>query len=495
MAELFRPPYFQPDNVNGVPLAGALLYFYAAGTTTPITVYQDNGLITPHASPVVADASGIFPAIYVNSATYKIILQTSLGVVVKTYDNINSTSSVTVSDANFRIQDDGDPTKQLAFQVSGLTTGTTRTLTVQDADGTIPVIDNSGTFTISGASVGLTPFRGTSTDASASAGPIFEWYRDSASPAASDLIGQAAFYGRDSAGNKQLYGYLQGLISDPTTTTERGGFNLYTTQNGSDNLTASFGASGTASTATAAGTTTLTKISAPVQKFTGVLAQTCVLPVVAELFIGQPYTIINLSTGAVTVQSSGANLVAVVAPGMQGVFTANANSGTGASVWDFQFGRTLTLGTPVASTSGTSIDFTGLPTWIRRVTMSLVGMSTNGTALKLVQIGDAGGIETSGYLGASANVGGAGAANSTAGLLINSGSAADVHHGTVTMTLENATNNTWAMTHLIGVSSGAAAYFGASSKSLSPGPLDRVRLTTVGGTDTFDAGEINITYE
>lgn len=140
MTEIFRPPFFQPDSINGVPLAGALLYFYAAGTATPITVYQDSGLITPHASPVVADASGIFPAIYVNTTTYKIVLQTSAGVTVKTYDNINTTSSSnTVLDSTFIIQNASDQTKQAQFSVASISSGATRVFTFPDSGGTIQV--------------------------------------------------------------------------------------------------------------------------------------------------------------------------------------------------------------------------------------------------------------------------------------------------------------------------------------------------------------------
>lgn len=79
-------PYFQGINSAGHPQAGAKLYFYATGTTTPLTVYQDSGAATPHANPVVADAAGIFAPIYVSEATYKTVLKTSSDVTIQTID-------------------------------------------------------------------------------------------------------------------------------------------------------------------------------------------------------------------------------------------------------------------------------------------------------------------------------------------------------------------------------------------------------------------------
>lgn len=88
MADLFDPRY-QAVDANGLPYSGALLYFYQAGTTTPITTYQDAGAVTPHASPVVADSSGTFAAIFLNTTDdYKVVLKTAAGVTVSTVDNI-----------------------------------------------------------------------------------------------------------------------------------------------------------------------------------------------------------------------------------------------------------------------------------------------------------------------------------------------------------------------------------------------------------------------
>lgn len=166
---------------------------------------------------------------------------------------------------------------------------------------------------------------------------------------------------------------------------------------------------------------------------------------------------------------------------------------------DGTFGSAITLGTPQASTSGTSIDFTSIPTGVKRVSVNFVGVSTNGTSAVLIQIGDSGGVETTGYLGACAQLdnGSLAVTNYTAGFGINnpSSGAASVRHGTITLTLENSSNATWVASGSIAQSNSANFQTTAGSKSLSPGPIDRVRVTTVNGTDAFDAGEINISYE
>ena len=93
---------------------------------------------------------------------------------------------------------------------------------------------------------------------------------------------------------------------------------------------------GYATTATAAGTTTLTVTSANQQFFTGTTTQTVVLPVTSTLALGMSYFIRNNSTGAVTVQSSGANTVLVVAAGKYVTFTCILITGTTAASWDYQ---------------------------------------------------------------------------------------------------------------------------------------------------------------
>jgi hypothetical protein len=155
----------------------------------------------------------------------------------------------------------------------------------------------------------------------------------------------------------------------------------------------------------------------------------------------------------------------------------------------------IASGTAVASTSGTSIDFTGIPSWVKRITVMFNGVSTNGTSNPLIQLGDSGGIEATGYLGASSSLIAATAStNYTTGFGIFAALAANVFHGSMTITLIDASTNLWAASGVFGLSNIAATFTIIGNKSLS-GTLDRVRITTVNGTDTFDAGSINILYE
>jgi hypothetical protein len=155
----------------------------------------------------------------------------------------------------------------------------------------------------------------------------------------------------------------------------------------------------------------------------------------------------------------------------------------------------LVSGTSQASTSGTSIDFTGIPSWVKRITVMFNGVSTNGTSNKQIQLGDSGGFETTGYLGASVQLTDAAsvnAATTTTGFGIRSPLAADTINGAVVIT--NLTSNTWVAQGALTDSSRGAGYLVGGAKALSD-VLTQVRITTVNGTDAFDAGSINILYE
>jgi hypothetical protein len=149
--------------------------------------------------------------------------------------------------------------------------------------------------------------------------------------------------------------------------------------------------------------------------------------------------------------------------------------------------------TAVASTSGTSIDFTGIPSWVKRITVMFNGASLNGSSNILIRLGASGTPATTGYLSTSAvslATNQVLSVNSTAGFIIYLGNTANTFVGAMTFT--NISGNTWVATQGGYVAAFAAS--GGGGVSLS-GVLDIVRITTVNGTDTFDAGTINILYE
>jgi hypothetical protein len=166
----------------------------------------------------------------------------------------------------------------------------------------------------------------------------------------------------------------------------------------------------------------------------------------------------------------------------------------GSGTLSFASRSRLVRATAVATTSGTSIDFTGIPSWVRRVTVILNGVSTNGITGVAIQLGDSGGIETTGYLGSGTAITGTNTCGvssfSTAFVCLGS-IAASVRAGI--LFLVNITGNTWVAS---GTFDDGATQAGCTqgAKSLSA-TLDRIRLTTVNGTDTFDAGTVNIIME
>jgi len=182
------------------------------------------------------------------------------------------------------------------------------------------------------------------------------------------------------------------------------------------------------------------------------------------------------NSGSVEIQSNGTTKLTVLSTGVSG---------------------TVTLATAQASTSGTSIDFTGIPSWAKRITVMFNGVSTNGTSNYLLQIGS-GSIETTGYLshviavqtGATSSGGNTNASGLQVTVAINA--ITDLYNGH--LVLINMGSNLWISSHNIGNTIASRQNVGSGSKTTA-GPLDRIRLTTVNGTDTFDAGSINIMYE
>jgi hypothetical protein len=194
----------------------------------------------------------------------------------------------------------------------------------------------------------------------------------------------------------------------------------------------------------------------------------------------------GITTPPVSVQGATSGTITFAAPAVAGTNTQTLVAATGTLT-------PLIAGTAVASTSGTSIDFTSIPDWVKRITVMFSGVSTSGTSNKQVQIGS-GSFTTSGYASSyvTFSTSTLGAATFSTGFPLYNIVAADNISGMLILTL--LTGNTWVAS--ANVATTGANPFGASAGSIAlGGTLDRVRITTVNGTDTFDAGSINILYE
>ena len=152
-----------------------------------------------------------------------------------------------------------------------------------------------------------------------------------------------------------------------------------------------------------------------------------------------------------------------------------------------------TTRTPIATTSGSSQTHSSLPTGIKKITVTIGGVSSNGTAVIGIQLGDSGGLEPTGYAGCVNNFNGSTLSSLGTGgfFLSTSGAAAQILEGSMELTLVDSSTNTWSATWIMSRSDGTTGiYTGSGTKSLT-GTLDRVAIVT---TDTLDAGKFGLTY-
>ncbi len=169
---------------------------------------------------------------------------------------------------------------------------------------------------------------------------------------------------------------------------------------------------------------------------------------------------------------------------------------SGATALEYTAG--IVLQTPVTASGQTSIPFTGVPSWVNRINVHFVGLSTSGTSNVTVRIGDSGGVENTGYSGSSSAVGNGvtpATITFTTGFAISFGTAdtsAATRSGT--MTLQRVTGNTWACSSVVGLGNAAVTSMTGGDKTLSD-VLTQLAITTVGGTDTFDVGSVSISWE
>lgn len=172
MSTALTPFPIQVFSDTGVPLAGAKLYTYAAGTTDPASVYTTSTGNVAHANPVVADSAGRFAGIYLGETSYKFVLKTSADVVIWTQDNIfdafltategdvvdteseqtiqnktlDDTNIIEVLDENFTL--DGPDGRRAQFDASDISDHVLRTFSFPDRSGTLIVADEEVGFLV-----------------------------------------------------------------------------------------------------------------------------------------------------------------------------------------------------------------------------------------------------------------------------------------------------------------------------------------------------------
>jgi len=158
-------------------------------------------------------------------------------------------------------------------------------------------------------------------------------------------------------------------------------------------------------------------------------------------------------------------------------------------------GGGLTWVAPVATTSGTAVTFTGIPAGTKRITVILNRVSTDGTGVFIITLGDSGGLETSNYIGDGCSAGsGVDKTWASAGGICwqYTGQAAQTYSATIILNLADSSTNTWTAMGL-GNLEIYDIEVGSGIKALS-GELTQLSLTTL-GPDTFDGGAVNINYE
>jgi hypothetical protein len=157
-------------------------------------------------------------------------------------------------------------------------------------------------------------------------------------------------------------------------------------------------------------------------------------------------------------------------------------------------GGTLQSETAKSATS-TSVDFDSIPSWVKRITVMFNGVSTSGTSAYLIQLGDSGGVETTGYTSSASRISTTVLSqNSTAGFILLGGAATAASTYSASYSISLLSTNLWCLQGILSDTVNTTTQIAAGSKTLSD-TLTQVRITTVNGTDTFDAGTINIMYE
>jgi len=474
----------QLDN-NGLPLSGGQVYWYIAGTSTPVTVYTESSGSTVNTNPVVLNTRGepAQPIWLPTGQAYKAVLTDAVGGLIRTIDNIygvNDTSAPVISEW---VSYAGTATyvSTSSFSVAG---------------------DQRATFT--------------------------NGRRIKATVSGTDVYGTINATPTYALGVTTVLVALDSGVFDPSLTTVYYGF--------LDPTHPSFDTTGV-NTNTKTGIQAQTWTAFTSGGTSGVYTLTPV-PAISAYAGGQRFNVmfnaVSASTNTININGLGAKslkmynsagtkidavfalnqVIDIIYDGTDFVMTppqsllaggtfTGAITGTTINGATMQYGG-VAMPRMVQSTAqtlaGQMIDFTGIPSWVKRITIILKGLSTTSTGVPMIKLGYSAGIVSSGYgsmmsiVSTTSNTTSGQISNGSGFELITSNSAGNAYDGTLTLT--NLSGDSWVMTGLLFNNSSPASYTvqTAGSKTLA-GVLTRVQITTTAGTDTFDAGTANILYE
>lgn len=450
---------------NGEPISGSKLNFYAKGTTTRLDTYSDEPLTTAHANPVVADSAGRFAAIWLAASDYKVVWTDADDVTITTFPTVHGTIDVTGDAYAPSQQSTPDMTVLLAAGTlfntvsKAIVTNAAQTSAVITAPSSNPRKDIIYVDRLTGA-VGVET-------GSEGASPSDPTIADNKLPVARVTLATTTTEITDSLIDDIRHLGLLGsggyAVKDPAVLAKAVAYPVVIADDGKlIDVDASGG------------------------------ARTITLPTVATagdgFIIGVKKT--DSSANAVTVDGNGSETIDGATTRTIGFQYAAEFYRCDGTEWHLESNTSgITLGTEQATTSGSSFTF-AIPVGARRITVMFEGVSVDDTDDLLIQIGDAGGIETSGYVSSGDQL--ATVASSTAGFIMVSNNAADITSGHMVLTLKDAANFTWVSSHSVKMSTTQVGG-GAGEKSLSE-ELTQLTLVDTGGDD-FDAGSVNVSWE
>jgi hypothetical protein len=544
MAKL-SPVYNWAEFINGIPANGAKVFTYAAGSSTKQNTYTDSGGLTANSNPIILDSRGEPPNdIWLTEGQlYKFVFTASTDTdpptsPIRTIDNISGVgdNSVTldqwvdsgvtptyVSATQFTVPGDQTSTFQVSRRIKAtVTAGTVYgyiSVSAFAALTTVTVVLDSGSLDSGLSAVQLGLITPTNTSL-----PKIPLWVDSAT------LANDAVIPRTLADSTQGFALINGTLTasvaasaltiavktlagtDPSATDPVLCVFRSSTLTSGVYVTRSI----TAATSIVVSSGSTLGTTSAVQSQIDVLAidnaGTVELAVVNDagaLNLDEESLITTTAEGGAgaadsinTIYSTAAR-TSVAYRNAGYVVSTQATAGTWASsptqiqlLAQPQPRSSIVSGTSIASTSGTAIDFTGIPSWVKKITVMFGGVSGNGTSIPMVQIGTSGGIQNTGYAGdaLTSSAGTVGNGAYTTGFNLAQSSAAGRNYsGALVLNLIDQATGQW-VAHGIFGDTGALISMTGGTKVLS-GTLDRVRITFVNGTDTFDAGLVNIQYE